>query len=110
MVKRQNKTQLAGNENRSSAYKSKADPLQPMMVMKMEGSEPNESGGIVYERADHIHIDFDAIPDCVRDDLAVATLNLLRGILRQPGGREMLDAETAARKARQEARKRSEPK
>lgn len=39
------------------------------------------------------------IPDYARDRLAEATLDLLRGILRQPGGREALDARIAAKKA-----------
>ncbi len=45
-----------------------------------------------------IHIDTSAIPDHVRDRLAAATLDLIHAILRQPGGREALDARTAARK------------
>ena len=39
-----------------------------------------------------IHINVDEIPDYVRDNLAAATLDFIRGILRQPGGREALDA------------------
>lgn len=50
---------------------------------------------------DHIHVDVTLIPDYVWDDLAAATLDLIRGILRQPGGREMLDAKTEERKKRQ---------
>jgi len=46
-----------------------------------------------------IHIDTAAIPAHVRDDLAAATLDLIHAILRQPGGREALDARTAARHA-----------
>lgn len=45
-----------------------------------------------------IHIDVAAIPDHVRDDLAAATLDFIRGILRQPDGRERLDAKIAARR------------
>lgn len=44
-----------------------------------------------------IHINVAEIPDHARDDLAAATLDLIRGILRQPGGRERLDARIAAR-------------
>ena len=46
-----------------------------------------------------IHIDTAAIPDGVRDNLAAATLDFIHGILRQPGGREALDARIAASKA-----------
>lgn len=44
-----------------------------------------------------IHVDVTAIPDYVRDDLAAATLAFVRGLLRLPGGRELLDAKIAAR-------------
>lgn len=46
-----------------------------------------------------IHVNVTDIPNHVRDDLAAATLDLVRGILRQPGGRERMDAKIAARKA-----------
>lgn len=46
-----------------------------------------------------IKIDTSAIPHEVSDDLAAATLNLIYGILQQPGGREALDARIAARRA-----------
>lgn len=49
-----------------------------------------------------IHIDTNLIPDYVRDQLAEATMNMVLGILRKPGGRELLDAkkaEIARRKA-----------
>lgn len=46
-----------------------------------------------------IKIDTSTIPGEVRDDLAAATLNLIYGILQQPGGREALDARIAARRA-----------
>lgn len=46
-----------------------------------------------------IHINVDEIPDHMRDALAESTLELIRNILRQPGGREALDARTKARKA-----------
>lgn len=48
---------------------------------------------------DTIKIDFAAIPDHVRDDLAEATLKSVRSFLRQPGGREFLDARKAAKRA-----------
>ena len=38
------------------------------------------------------------IPDYVRVNLAIASLDLVQQILRQPGGREMLDRETRRRK------------
>jgi hypothetical protein len=51
------------------------------------------------ELVNEVHINTAEIPDFVRDNLAAATLDLIHGILRQPGGREALDAKTAARKA-----------
>ena len=53
------------------------------------------------ELTDSIHINVDEIPDYVRDELAAAVLDMVRGILAQPGGREMLDAKTRERKERQ---------
>ncbi len=47
-------------------------------------------------KSQEIKIDTTAIPDYVRDSLAEATLQLIRGILRQPGGREMMDEKIAA--------------
>lgn len=49
---------------------------------------------------DNIKIDLSSIPDHVREDLAAATYEAVRNFLAQPGGKEMLDAEIAARKAR----------
>ena len=46
-----------------------------------------------------IHINVAEIPDHARDDLAAATLELIRGILRQPGGRAALDEKIKAKKA-----------
>lgn len=46
-----------------------------------------------------VHINVAEIPDHTRDDLAAATLDLIRGILRQPGGREALDERIKAKKA-----------
>lgn len=56
------------------------------------------------QETDALHIDTSAIPGHVRDDLAAATLDFIRGILQQPGGREALDARTAARRAAQTAK------
>ncbi len=44
------------------------------------------------ELTDSIHINVDEIPAHVRDELAAATLEFVRNILRQPGCRAMLDA------------------
>ena len=55
--------------------------------------------------ANDIRINVDLIPDYMRDKLAAATLDLLRDILRQPGGREALDAKTAERHAAMAAAK-----
>lgn len=46
-----------------------------------------------------IKIDFNAIPDHVQEELAAATLDSVKSFLRQPGGREFLDARKAAKKA-----------
>ena len=46
-----------------------------------------------------IHINVAEIPDHARDDLAAATLDFVRGILRQPGGRAALDERIKAKKA-----------
>ena len=48
---------------------------------------------------DSVKIDFSAIPDHVREDLAAATFECVRSFLQQPGGREFLDARKAAKKA-----------
>ncbi|WP_298031536.1 hypothetical protein [uncultured Dysosmobacter sp.] len=61
---------------------------------------PREEG----QEADVICIDTSLIPDSVRDGLAAATLDLIHDILRQPGGREAMDAKIAARKAAAAAR------
>lgn len=46
----------------------------------------------VDEQSGAIHINTQEIPDQVRDGLAAATMELLAGILGQPGGRERLEA------------------
>lgn len=51
------------------------------------------------ELTDSLHINVNEIPDYVRAELAAATLDLIRGILRQPGSREMLDVKTEERKS-----------
>lgn len=56
------------------------------------------------ELVSEVHICTAEIPDAIRDNLAAATLDLIHSILRQPGGREMLDARTAARHAAQAAK------
>jgi len=56
------------------------------------------------ELTDEIKIDTSLIPEHVRMHLAAATLDLIHGILRQPGGREALDAKTAARRAGRSAK------
>lgn len=57
------------------------------------------------EQAEIPQVDTASIPDSVRDNLAAATLDLIHSILRQPGGREMLNARTAARHAAAAAKK-----
>lgn len=46
-----------------------------------------------------IHIDVSKIPDCVRDDIAAATLASVRAYLKQPGGRETLHKRIEKKKA-----------
>ncbi|MDR1246100.1 MAG: hypothetical protein LBK57_03630 [Clostridiales Family XIII bacterium] len=54
-----------------------------------------------YPVAEDVRIDVSLIPDYAAETLAAATIGFIKRILDQPGGREMLDARTAARKARQ---------
>lgn len=63
--------------------------------MQVAKFTPTEESELVNE----VHINTAEIPDFVRDNLAAATLDLIHGILRHPGGREALDAKTAARRA-----------
>lgn len=51
-------------------------------------------------RDESIEIDFDLIPDHVREDLAAATLESVREFLRKPGGREFLEKKKRERKRR----------
>lgn len=51
------------------------------------------------EQTAAVHINVAEIPDHARDDLAAATLDFVRDILRQPGGRAALDAKIKAKKA-----------
>ena len=67
--------------------------------MQVARLTPTEESELVNE----VHINTE-IPDFVRDNLAAATLDLIHGILRQPGGREALDAKTAARRAGRSAK------
>lgn len=46
-----------------------------------------------------IEIDTEQIPCWTQDVLSAATYHLLQGILRQPGGREALNARISKRKA-----------
>lgn len=64
------------------------------MKMAQYISSPNDG-----EITSAIKIDTSTIPGEVREDLAAATLDLIYGILQQPGGREALDAKIATRKA-----------
>lgn len=59
------------------------------LLPEMHECEPSE-----------LHIDVSLIPEYTRDVLAAATLEMVRGILKMPNGRAMLDAQTAKRKAR----------
>lgn len=94
----------------SHAYKSRTDPPQYIVIASLTDTwngpgEVFQEDGIVYERTDHVEIDVTQIPDHVRDSLAKATLEFVQNLLRQPGGQELLNAETAKRKAKQEVEK-----
>ncbi len=52
---------------------------------------------------DTTYIDIGKMPQPAIDRLAAGTLDLLKTILAMPGGREALDAKTAARMARKAA-------
>lgn len=52
------------------------------------------------ELTDSIRINVDEIPDHVRDAFAATVLDMVRNILAQPGGREMLDAKSREIKER----------
>lgn len=45
----------------------------------------------VSEQESVVHIDVKSIPKHTQDILAAATLDLIHGILSQPGGREAID-------------------
>ncbi len=68
----------------------------PGAVTKMRDYPPPPPMG---ELTAAIHINVAEIPDHARDDLAAATLDFVRGILHQPGGRAALDAKIKAKKA-----------
>lgn len=57
------------------------------------------------ELTDEIHINTAEIPEAVRFCLSAATMDFIYAILRQPGGREALNARTAARHAAAAKRK-----
>lgn len=44
-----------------------------------------------------IQINTAEIPDAIRDRLAVATMEFIRNIMKQPGGREALEERMAAK-------------
>lgn len=44
-------------------------------------------------------INFDAVPDYVRDDIVKATLEAVKRFLAQPGGKEYLDNKIREKKA-----------
>lgn len=94
-------------QRETHAYRSRTDPPQYIVIASLTDTwngpgEVFEEDGIVYERTDHIEIDVTQSPDHVRDSLAEATLDLLKNILRKPGGREMLDKLKERRREKQE--------
>lgn len=96
MMAKMQKIRYQESENKSSAYKSRTGPPWYMVIVKLDGSEPDEvvvDEGIIYDRTDHIPINVDSIPSYVCDDLAKATLQAVRRFLRQSGSHEILAAE-----------------
>ena len=49
----------------------------------------------ISDRENTVHIDVNSIPNHTQEVLAAATLDLIHGILAQPGGREALDNKIA---------------
>lgn len=49
----------------------------------------------ISDRENTVHIDVNSIPKHTQEVLAAATLDLIHGILAQPGGRETLDNKIA---------------
>lgn len=90
-------------ESNSAAYKSRTEPAQYIVVVKLDGStqkaESIEHEGIIYDRTDHVEFDLDSVPDYVRDRLAAATLECYREFIKKPGAIELLDKKTRERKA-----------
>lgn len=56
------------------------------------------------DMTDDFVLDFQSIPKHVLEDLAAATVKSVKAFLRQPGGKEALDARIAAKKAAQTAK------
>lgn len=90
-------------ESNSAAYKSRTEPAQYIVVVKLDGStqkaESIEHEGIIYDRTDHVEFDLDSVPDYVRDRLAAATLECYREFIKKPGAIELLDKKIRERKA-----------
>jgi hypothetical protein len=62
---------------------------------------PNQDLRRTVMQKDIIKIDVGLIPNYVRDDLAAATLEFMKRILEQPGGRKMLDTKMTQRAKKQ---------
>jgi hypothetical protein len=102
MSKKSRKLPTSDDMCKSSAYKSRTDPPMYQVIIKLDGSEPEdviEDEGVIYERTDRIPIDLDSIPDYIRESIGRATYEAVCEYLRQPGGRETLDALIAKDKA-----------
>jgi hypothetical protein len=68
-------------------------------VDKARRTAANYQDDHVGSLTDTIKIDFASVPNYVRDELAEATLESVRSFLRQPGGREFLDARKNLKKS-----------
>lgn len=63
------------------------------MTKRREESRPDDYPEEIL--TDHIKIDVTLIPDYVRDTIAATLLAGIRSFLREPGGREFLEAKKA---------------
>lgn len=55
---------------------------------------------VVYEKVSHSEnrVDFDSIPEHVRDDLAMVTLDFVRRMMQEPSTREKIEARIQSKK------------
>lgn len=80
-------------------FERKGDPMSgEQMTVTTYPVEETLLGG------DEIKVQLDTIPEFVRDDLAASTLASVEEFLRQPGGREFIEARKAKKAASKAAK------